>query len=91
MFENVWVSSNKVGRNSDEINSELVGLVLNSNSKCGSTVERKSDEISPEMVGLVQYYTVGDSQTKLVDPTPGQQSDESRTVRNWIEICLTPV
>ena len=37
------------------------------------------------------YQTVGDSQTKLFDPTPGQQSDESRTVRNWIEICLTPV
>ena len=51
------------------------------------TVGRTSDEIRPELVGLVS----NSRRSTLVDPTPGQQSDESRTVRNWIEICLTPV
>ena len=51
------------------------------------TVGRNSDEIRPELVGLVS----NSRRSTLVDPTPGPQSDESRTERNWTEMCLTTV
>ena len=52
------------------------------------TVGRNSDEIRPELVGLVS----NSRRSTLVDPTPGPQSDKSRTVRKWVrrwgESCL---